>query len=479
MRNNRPLYWGQGQFLTPQHFQQLDLYHQTERRHLWRAGRAHRWGVRELRLREDALAVGSLEVVSVEIVTREGVPVRAGTEVTGTNARIEPRSFQGLIDPTGAPLSAYLALPRYRPGEANLSDGAPGAGANAGRPPRYRLDPRPVPDLFADDPTPDEVGFLDYNLAVVFDREEAFDQADQIYELVKVAELAPAPGGTGAVLVDDYIPPCLTVAAAPSLYRLLQGLRDLMTAKGYEFAALKSRLGLRATASGGADLLRMLTLLTLNRYIPPLHHHLEVGDVHPQDAYGLLRQIIGELSTFSEEVTVLGEEAGPAGAVRRLPGYRHDDLRACFRPAADLLRHLVLGLLQSPETGIRLEYDGQYFAAGLPAELFAAERGRYYLMIQSNVPGPNLSALLQRTGKISSREDMPQLRQSALVGLPIQYQPVPPPEVPQRDARSSYFAIDTGSLHWRRIRDAGNIAVFSTLRPDDTSLTLLVVRDER
>ena len=52
MSNNRPLYWGQGQFLLPQHFQQQDLFHQHERQRCWRLGQPHGWGVEELHVRE-------------------------------------------------------------------------------------------------------------------------------------------------------------------------------------------------------------------------------------------------------------------------------------------------------------------------------------------------------------------------------------------------------------------------------------------
>jgi hypothetical protein len=51
----RPIFWGQGMFLQPQHFQQQDCYHEARlRRYVhWLAPFA--WGIKSLAIREAAL----------------------------------------------------------------------------------------------------------------------------------------------------------------------------------------------------------------------------------------------------------------------------------------------------------------------------------------------------------------------------------------------------------------------------------------
>ena len=66
-------------------------------------------------------------------------------------------------------------------------------------------------------------------------------------------------------------------------------------------------------------------------------------------------------------------------------------------------------------------------------------------MIDSFTKGPELEALLQATGKISTYEDMPQLRRSLIFGLKVSFLPVPPESLPQRGTKYSYFAVDTRS----------------------------------
>jgi len=474
MRNNRRLYWGQGQFLTPQHLQLQDLFHQSVLHDLWRLGEPFGWGVRSLKICEESLVANTFEVLQCELVTREGQALQAGPEAQAPNARLALRSIEGLLDRAGHPLSVYLGLPRHQPGQVNLSASE---GGEAGPvPARHRLVRESRGDAFEPESPEAEVGFIEYNLALLFDREESFATASQAFELIKIGELLPLPTGVGARLSDRYIPPCTSLSASPVLLSRLKSIRDLLTSKGQEFAALKRQRGLRATASIIQDAVRLGMLQTLARYIPLFHHYLELGVLHPEPAYALLRQLVGELSVYSEEVTVLGAEEGAAG--EGLPPYDHEDLWTRFDLAGSRIQTLVAGMTTGPEAGIRLVFEGEYYQAALAPAVFEGERTRYYLMIDSSAQGPELWSMLQRTGKICAKEDMPRLRQQALFGLKIDYLPVPPEELPQRGGRYSYFSIDVQSPHWRRIREAGNIAVLCHLDAKDTIIKLLMVRED-
>ncbi|MEI6415449.1 MAG: type VI secretion system baseplate subunit TssK [Pseudomonadota bacterium] len=474
MRNNLPIYWCQGQFLTPQHLQQQDLYHQEGLQDLWQRSAPHGWGIRVLRIRDEALLAQLFEVLQCRVITRDGLALEAGSEAAHPNARLASRSFEGRLDPAGGPLGVYLGLPRYRPRETNVA-----VETKAGTIPlRYHLRRRECHDFYDAAAPAVEIDLLDHELVLLFDRDPDFPAQREAYELIKLAELIPQPTGTGVRCSHEYVPPCLTIDSSLVLNRLLKGMRDLLTARGQEFSAIKRQRGLRATASTIQDILRLVILQTLNRYIPLFHHHLEGGQLHPEAAYGLLRQLVGELSIFSEEVTALGENSAKEGAGSRLPPYDHENIWLCFDLAIRLIGDLVTALTSGPETGIRLIFDGEYYHALLPQNFFVGERSRFYLMIDSAMKGADLWAMLQKVGKICSREDMPRLRQSALFGLKIDYLPVPPEELPQRSSRYTYFGIDTQSPHWKRIRQVGNIAVLGPLDSKDTVMKLLVVRED-
>ena len=74
----------------------------------------------------------------------------------------------------------------------------------------------------------------------------------------------------------------------------------------------------------------LLALRSLNRYASLLVHMAAARHGHPWQAYGLLRQLIGELSTFSGEISFTGEDQEGS---QLLPDYDHSELGACFAAA--------------------------------------------------------------------------------------------------------------------------------------------------
>ena len=72
----RPIFWGQGMFLQPQHFQQQDSYHEARLRCYLHWLSPFCWGVKTLVLNETALRNFTFEIEQCELVTWEGTLVR-------------------------------------------------------------------------------------------------------------------------------------------------------------------------------------------------------------------------------------------------------------------------------------------------------------------------------------------------------------------------------------------------------------------
>lgn len=478
MNDNHQLYWGHGLFLAPQHLQQQDLYHDGNRGYFWRVSHPFGWGIRELLIREEGFADGLFEILRCEIVTRDGTVLRAGTDVFQSNASIPSRSFTNFFDPASQPLGVYIGVPRYRLGQNNIAVKSESLQPNI-IPPKYFLRDEEQPDLLDPEAPSASIRYLNHNLVLLFNQESAFNNVEQAVELIKIAELELLPGTQAVRMSPQFLPPCLTVASSPSLFNLLKGLRDLLTGKGQEFAVIRRQRGVRAAANVAQEAIRLQMLQTLSRYIPAMHHVLDYAHIHPEPIYGLVRQMIGEFSIFSEDIGVLGALTRESESSDNLPPYKHEDMRINFRPAVSLLQELIRTMTLSAEAGIRLIYDGKFFKAPLPPSVFEGEWTRYYLMIDSLVKGDDLWARLQRTGKITTIESMPILLPKALMGLKINPLTAPLEELPQKTGNQSYFMVDTQHPEWRMIRERGNIAMFCDLNSEETIIKLFVVRDAR
>lgn len=466
MESLSPLFWGSGMFLQPQHFQQQDRYHEARLRRYVDWLMPFGWGVKSLVINETALQHYRLEIEQCELITWEGALVRFQGDMLPSNATIAPRSFEDVLDASDAPLGIYLGVKRLR-GEAHnaRSDAAQSGYATAGAmSPRFSLREVETPDLFGAGGEPYAVHYLIYDMQLVFEPDT--QAATHEYELVKVAEVLRAAEGPGAVLSRCYIPPVLAVQASPVLAGMLKELRDLLTAKGRELTDYKHQRHVHTIEMGSRDTVYLLMMQMVNRYIPLLHHHLEVPETHPSVFYALLRQLIGELSTFSETVSVLG---GP------LPAYRHDQLWVCFDAAVRLGKSLINELTKGPEYVVSLLFDGEYFAADLSKRFFEGSN-HYYLSIKADMPPAEIERLLMETGKMCSREDMGVLRQRALPGLTVRYQATPPEELPRR-AHYHYFELDHYDHLWQRIEQHQNLAVHCQLPPEKSEMQLLVISE--
>ncbi len=465
----RPIFWGQGMFLQPQHFQQQDRYHEARLRHYVQWLQPFCWGVKSLRLNETALQNFRFEVERCEFVTMDGTLIRFQNDTQPSNARLTSRSFEAALDPGGRPLGVYLGLKQLQSEESNVSSMARAEGGEPGGETqrRYSLQEWEAPDLYAADGQSCSLHHLMHTVQVLFDSDVSMQTHN--YELVKIAEVLRAAEGRGAVLSRQYIPPVLSVHAAPILVGMLRDIRELVTAKGRDLTAYRRQRYAHTLEMGSRDTVLLLMMQMVNRYIPLFHHHLEVEETHPCVFYALLRQLIGEFSTFSETVSVLG---GP------LPAYRHDRLWECFNAAVRVAKDLLNELTKGPEYMVPLDFDGEYFAGHIEKSFFDVNN-HYYLSVKGAMPPRALEQLLNGVGKVSAREEMSRLRQSALPGVKVRYLESPPGELPQR-AYWNYFELDHRGTLWQRIEECQNMAVYcrhEQLSSENTEMQLLVLYD--
>lgn len=470
----RPIFWGQGMFLQPQHFQQQSWYHDARLRHFFHLFSPHCWGVKSLVLNEPALQNFLFEIEQCEVMTWDGTVLRFQGEQRPSNAKVAPRSFEQELDPGGRPLSVYLGLKKLQLEEDNLAPQPVSANGSersmtTGDHRRFALQETETPDLYASSDPPSQLHYLVHDAQILFDVPTSRSQA---YELVKIAEVLRSPDGKGGMLSKRYIPPAITIRSDPVLESMVKEIRDLLTAKSQEM--VEHRRGAQVEL-GVKDLRYLLMMQTLNRHVPLFHHYLDSGDAHPYALYGLLRQLVGELSSFSETVSVLGAREGE----NDIFPYRHDQLWPCFDLATRRVKELLNELTAAPIGDVLLRWDGEFFSANLEPQFFSGDN-RYYLAIRTDLKPSEMFALLQEVGKITAREEMPKIRNTFIPGLTIEPRETPPAELIMR-AHYKFFDIDQRSPHWQHIQRRQNIAVYSTNSrklPPETEMRLLVIYGE-
>lgn len=461
MNEKAGIYWQQGMFLQPQHFQQSDLHQQFQRKPTLENGQPHFWGVGELALATAAIANQRIELQSARVL----FPDRSYVEYPG-NAVIAGRPFTMEQFEGDTPLTVYLGLRRLHATDANVSTVAELSDAALAST-RYATThaAEEVPDLYSNAP-PAQVRSLMFVVRVFFESEL---EALQDYDLVPIACLVR--DGSLIRLVDDFVPPCYALSGSQSLQQQIRDVRDELAGRARQLQAYKSPGGMQRAGLDSADLVFLLGLRTLNRFSPQLQHLSEDTNLHPWAVYGVLRQLVGELSSFSERFNMFGEtEDGMAG----VPPYDHRQIGRCFARAHALISHMLNEITVGAEFIVQLKPEGQLQVGELPKRLFG-EHNRFYLLIHSEASREAVAQDVLRDARLGPTGEMPKLLSLALPGLELIHLPVAPQGLPKRP-NSHYFRIEQISRQWESITRDGLVSLFWLDAPADLRAEIAVVR---
>ncbi len=456
----RPLFWHQGLFLQPHHFQQEDLYLQALCAPFHRFLQPHFWGVGEVVVHEAGLGNFAFNLVSGEFL----FPDMTHVTLPG-NGNMSARSFDGAWIEGGKPFTVYVGLKKLSRSSENVTV-VSGSEDNFDISTRFvtKSDPESVQDLYQDGPSAD-IKKLQYVLKIFWETE--IDQVGD-YTLIPVAQMERS--GEEIRLSDRFIPPSLTLSASPILMRTIQEVRDQMSSRGHQLESYKQERGIHTAEFGARDMVYLLALRSLNRYVPILTHFTETQKVHPWIVYGVLRQLIGELSSFSAEVNVAGESTD---GTRLVFDYDHRGLWESFSSAQSLVTRLLDEITAGPEYVFQLVYDGTYYACELPPAVFEG-RNRFYLVLETDADPDTILKSFEAVAKFGCRESLPILIARALPGIKLKHLPVPPQELPRR-ARSIYFEVDHHADQWGQVEKNHNIGMYWDAAPEDLKIELMVV----
>lgn len=463
MKSQRPLFWYQGLFLQPHHFQQFEQYHQSLlvpfKEHLT----PFFWGFIQNRVNKNSLKNQVFEISHAELIFPGGTWV----EYPG-NSLLQPRSFDLAWVETDKPFTVYLGVRKMDPNTPNVGvlDNADALPDTAARLVTFK-DAEEVDDIYSQGPRA-SIRKMQYMLRIFWETE--VDRVNE-YELIPVAQLLRE--GEDIVLSGDFVPPCLSVAGVDSLFKVIKSVRDQLASRCRHLQEYKSPKEMQVSTFDTEYMVYLLALRSLNRYTPLLFHLLEARDVHPWQVYGLFRQIVGELSSFSGRINALGETASD---IKLLPGYDHNNLTRCFSDAATLIGELLNDIIIGPEHIIPLEKDEMGFKANIPPEALD-RRNEFYVVLRGKTGEPELQKALANIVKICSIDHMPTLISRALPGIALEQSKIPPPGLPRRPD-STYYRIDRTDSLWRNIERHQNIQIYWEGYPEDLSADLVVLRKD-
>lgn len=438
--------WGEGLLLRPQHFQRQDQYHEQRLHKSIKAVHPYAWGVEQVQVEREALAGGILRILTLALRFQDGELVDA----PGADALPDGVDLTQL-GPQQQSITYYAALPALKPFTGNFAP--PGQPTKTTR---FMQTNQETPDLYTQ-AAPAQLSYLKTTVRLVSEFEPR--DAYVCFPLLRVRRAAAG----GFELDANFVPPSLSIAAAPLLFQQLRRLLDALQAKvsalyGHHREPSRNVIEFRT-----GDMSSFWLLHTASSACATLTHYLQHADLHPERLYEQLLAVAGGLMTFSKSWTLAD-----------LPTYQHADPGPGFAKLHQILRELLDTVISSKYFAIALNEVRPSYHHGMLDSGKIDDRTTFYIAVSADMPTLELVDIVPLRFKVGAPDDVEQCVLAALPGVRLQYAPQLPAAVPVRPD-TSYFMLDAKGPMFERMLQAQSIAIYVPSGIRDLALELLAV----
>ncbi len=453
------VHWHEGLFLQPHHLQM------AQRRASERLSGLHRlllpfpYGVIESEIDPEDLADNRvLRFRRLHAILKDGSEVNVPDETDLPALRFE-REFQ-----EGGELTAYLAVPVYDSGRANVIDEK---GGERRQKRMYWVDEYP----WADENTArneQQVRVRRVNARLTFSN---VDGDFEYLALLRITRGAGARGGDTPVEDTSFIPPCLHLGGSSLLANLVGSIVHVVEATRKQYVGQRPWAVEPGEAMTGTKVGDFLAGLAMSRYSALLSGLTAAPSIPPFSVYLVLRELVAELSLLYPD----------KGSFDTQP-YDHEALAFCFQDARERIKRLT-------ESTIAQEYREARFGvvtatavrvvfhADLAPQDFS-EPIEFFLGIQSPEPPATVQQLAMDQDRVKL---LPKGRVELSVrGIRLEHEAFPPPFL--RPARGlQFFRIlkDRMEQFWKEMRRDGTLALTGPAGVEKWTVTLYMILSEK
>ncbi|CAE6790299.1 hypothetical protein R20943_04726 [Paraburkholderia aspalathi] len=432
--------------MTPQHFQQQALWDRFADERVARIASPEPWGVEQVAFDTQALSINRLQLSSLAIRLPDGTFVD-----TETADRLP-----AVRDLTDVPANidavvALVGLALVDPQGGNCIE----AGEKPARPRRFVREYLHVADVNGEGK--EEISVERHALALLFDFETVGDYVTcPIGRFVRNAQ--------GRFEIDPtFVPPCLFLSASERLTERMNRLSEILGAKSASLAVRRRERSDQIADYAVADVSLFWLLHSVNSSWPDLARLCQASHQHPERLYGVLARLAGSLLTFSTTETL-----------QAIPPYDHHAPEPVFAELESLIRTLLDTVIPSRVVPIALERVRGTIWVGKINDERLVDGADYYLSVQSGLPAHALLEQLPRLCKAGAPDEVEQIVNSALPGIPLRTMSRLPAAIPIR-VENQYFALDSAHPAFKRMVAARACQFYVPASIPDVSLELYAV----
>jgi type VI secretion system protein ImpJ len=304
-------------------------------------------------------------------------------------------------------------------------------GEKSARPRRVTREFVHVVDINGD--SKEEISVERQVVALLFDFEKPDD-----YVTCPVARLVRTPQGRFDI-DETFVPPCLFLSASTQLTQRMRRLSEILTAKSASLAVRRKERSDQIADFAVSDVALFWLLHSVNSTWPELARLAQAPDQHPERLYAVLARLAGSLLTFSTTETL-----------QAIPAYNHHAPEPVFVELEELIRALLDAVIPSRVVPIALERLRTSMWRGQIKEERLTVDVDYYLSVRAAVPAHVLLEQVPALCKMGAPDEVEQVVNSALAGIPLKPVSRLPAAIPVR-IENQYFAVDSSDPAFARM----------------------------
>ena len=460
MNKFKSIYWHQGLFLKPHHFQYLQAQQQEEYIKLRENIEPYFWGVSKVNIDLKELLNRKIVIEELEMVFMDGTSISLPK-----NSVISSRSFDTVFNETDDDIQVYIGLKSFNENVPNVTElDSLDDLENVNT--RYisNSEPISVNNLYQEDESAD-VQFMDYCLKIFFDDEVKNLNAYQIIPLTKIQKRSEQ-----IVLSSTYTSPLLGIKADANFLEVIKSIqRDLSS---HLLQLHEYKLPSSIVLQEANYLKYVMALQALSPYAPRLNHMLKLPNLHPMKFYELFLELVAVLSTFSNRVNAFGKLENGNTLIR---DYDHFNLYECFSEVKLLIKELLDVIIIGPEYVLPFTKNETSFTLDCPVSIFQAKY-RYFLLLKTPTDQESMTKAFSKFAKIAASSEIDTIVERSLLGLGLEPYAMAIQGLPQRE-ESVTFELQIDDDRWNAIQQTQNITIEFDEALDDVSMELVVLKN--
>jgi len=451
----KPIYWHQGLFLQPQHFQLMQTSASAVAIACSEIKTGISNGISDLEINEDDLKNGQFGLRKFRgVLTDDTILAFPG------NANIPSLTLSLHSPDSDGNYDIYLSLIPLKRFENNLAD--------------------PDDDV--------QKRYVENTVEVIqdqFDSQESSKIKTLSYDVRLFVGTQPPPDGcivehiarvvntgNGFSLATDFIPNVQFVRGSRVLQDAITDLKGNLISRFEQLESFTSLAGNRHAELNGASLTNLMAMNTLAHFVPVFSQFSEIHHTRVEDVYLSCRQLISQLSMFSKHTSITGQMVDSNKSV---VAFRASNFGDMFYRAFSLINQLLDELTIDPERLIELTKQGDSkFIVGLSADFLASNTNLYIRLRTESKLAESLDEFT-RFAKAGADGQVDIYTKRSLPGVPLTYLARKPLGVASTP-NSYYFSVDRFCFEWQKVIESGRLGLIWPTAPSDLCVELIAVR---